>query len=408
MAGTTREFEQMLNEYLTYELLKEEIDKRNFLINKVDKDLGWRGGAIPVPFKAARASSIRYGGLTEEKNISQSKYIRGRIDEPGEMWGSLVFNERDLSEHSGATKEKSFLNRLTDEIDSMIDLMSSQLSINILAGNAAGYITTTARGNTSQAEVSNPEHLEIGQVVTIKSDEGQATVTIDEIDVNESKIKFSPEVPSSTNAIKKGAKVFISNSGGDDNKFVSFRSQLLSASSGGSDTLFGCSKSKYPYLQALEFDGSGINQDNILDTIFDAFIKARKIGKGNANSCVLSYAHGASIMKKLERESGPYRHVGTKASLYGYETITITGAKGKLDFSLVPEMADDLIYMLDWRGIKLHSNNMFQVRKSPEGQKYHVIRTTEGYRYIVDIVFSGQIVVNRPSYQAVIRGIKVQ
>ena len=39
--ATTRTFQSMLNEYLTYDLLKEELIKRDWLLSNIQKDEGF-------------------------------------------------------------------------------------------------------------------------------------------------------------------------------------------------------------------------------------------------------------------------------------------------------------------------------------------------------------------------------
>ncbi len=41
--ATTQTFQTMLNDYLTYDLLKEEYIKRDWLLTNVEKDNGWKG-----------------------------------------------------------------------------------------------------------------------------------------------------------------------------------------------------------------------------------------------------------------------------------------------------------------------------------------------------------------------------
>jgi len=69
--ATTRTFQDMLNQYLPNELLKEEFIKRDYIMTKVDKDDNWKGGALIVPFKSAGASSIAFGSLTAADDIAQ-------------------------------------------------------------------------------------------------------------------------------------------------------------------------------------------------------------------------------------------------------------------------------------------------------------------------------------------------
>ena len=49
--STNRTFQDMLNEYIPNNLLKEELIKRDYILTRVEKDNKWKGGTIPVPFK---------------------------------------------------------------------------------------------------------------------------------------------------------------------------------------------------------------------------------------------------------------------------------------------------------------------------------------------------------------------
>ena len=96
--ATTRTFNDMLNQYLTYDLLKEELVKRDWLLSNIELDNGWQGGSLIVPFKAAGASSVAFGSLSASNDIAEDKYVRGSVDYK-EAWGSLIFNETDLMQH---------------------------------------------------------------------------------------------------------------------------------------------------------------------------------------------------------------------------------------------------------------------------------------------------------------------
>ena len=103
--STTRSFQAMLNEYLPNDLLMEEMLKRDWVLTNIEKDNNWKGGKSIVPFKGQQASSIKMGGLTTSSDIAEYKYVRGSVDDYVEAWGSLIFNHRDLMDHSGRVKE---------------------------------------------------------------------------------------------------------------------------------------------------------------------------------------------------------------------------------------------------------------------------------------------------------------
>ena len=112
--ATLRNFNDMLNQFIGNDLMKEEVVKRDYMLVNCDKEDGWKGGELIVPFYGARASSIAYGSLTAESDIGQSKTVRGSISTQPEVWGSLVFDGRDLQEHNGKVPETTFLKILPD------------------------------------------------------------------------------------------------------------------------------------------------------------------------------------------------------------------------------------------------------------------------------------------------------
>ena len=119
--ATTRTFNDMLNDYLAYDLLQAESIKRNYLLTKVEIDNSWRGGELIVPFRGGNASSISYGSLTDASDVTEDKYVRGAVSGYKEVWGTMKFNARDFMEHNGSVSEQSFLKNLPDTIERFVD-----------------------------------------------------------------------------------------------------------------------------------------------------------------------------------------------------------------------------------------------------------------------------------------------
>src|SRR4051812_34029402 len=115
--GTDRTFQAMLNEYLPIELLKAEMQKRDYLLQKADMEDGWKGGNLVVPFEGQSASSVEFGQLAADSDVSKHKYVRGGIATQPEVWGTMRFEHRDLMEHDGKIPEKTFLKILPGQID---------------------------------------------------------------------------------------------------------------------------------------------------------------------------------------------------------------------------------------------------------------------------------------------------
>ncbi len=404
MAETVRGFQDMLNDYLPNELLREELIKRDYLLSKVEKDDSWKGGPLVVPFKAAGASSVAFGSLTASTDIAEDKYVRGQVDAQKEAWGSMIFNHRDLMEHD-MVSEQNFLKILPGAIEDFMDYLKNVVSVNLL--NGTHFATLTATGGASGTiVVDRPDRFVIGQKVIV-DDSGSSPVTgyvrsivMDTKTITLYDARTSGSLVNYTGySVAEGAKCY--NDGAQDNAFSSLRGALLSSTNGGTSTLYGQTKTTYPYLQAINVDGSDITASNIMEKIFDALTTIRQLGKGNPTDVVMSYKNIGSCMKVIEASKGAFnvKPGSQSASQYGWMEIEVGSVtNGGLKLVGVQEADDDLIMFLDWRALKFHSNGFFRKRKAPDGKEYFEIRNTTGYQYIIDVCLFGELVVIRPSY----------
>lgn len=420
--ATARTFQAMLNDFLPNELLKEELVKRDYLLNKIEKDDTWigasgssgNGGNLIVPFKAAGASSVSYGQLTASNDIAEDKYVRGQISTQPEMWGTMIFNHRDLMEHDKVS-EKNFLKLLPDSINDFMDYLKNVVSVNLLNGAAFAKTTAASTANNGLLTVDRPDRFVVGQKVIIAAT-SPATITayVSTINMN-TRVALvvtarggATPVDFSANNVASGAAIY--NDGAQSAPFSSLRDALLSQANGGSASLYGVTKTDYPYTQAINIDGSGVTAANIVEKIFHAYTQTRKFGKGNPTDIVMSYDNMGYVMAVVEASKGAYNVTpgSQKASQYGWTEIEIGSVTNqRLKFVGVQEMDNDIIMFIDWRGLKFYSNGFFRKRKSPDGIEYFEVRAQSGYQYIIDICLFGDLVVHRPSYMGIMYGINI-
>lgn len=414
MTSTTESFSAMLNEYLPNKLLKEELIKRDWLFLNAEKDNDWLGGDYIVPFEGGKASSIAFGSLTDSSDIAEYKYVRGSISEQPEAWGSLIFNHKDLMRH-GKVSEQNFLQILPGQIEDFLVTMKETFSVNMLG--APNFASVTKAGTADgYLEVDHVERFTIGQKVILHDETGpvsQATYYVTAIDLNggtedasNGKIRVATARGGTTytgvNSYTATAKIYhdgILIADTLTNGFTSLKSSLLSSANGGSASLYGVTKTLYPYLQAKNINGSGVSATNILEKLFDGYTEVRSVGRGMANKILMSYKHLGSCMKAIETQKGAYKVSvnSTKASMFGWTEIEITSVKGTLTIVGIQEMDNDVIMYLDMSAIKIASNNLLQKRKSPEGNEFYEVRATTGYKYIVDVGFMGDLILLAPS-----------
>jgi hypothetical protein len=402
----------MLNDNLNYDLLKEEIQKRVYVLNRAEKDNDWKGGTLPVPFKGAQASSLAFGGLSSSTDIAENVFVRGEITSQPELWGSMIFNHRDFISHDGKVNEQSFLKLLPEIVEDFMDYMKNAVSITMLCGSH--FATLTADGDASgNITVDRPDRFEVGQKVTV--DDGNSSPQdgyVRTINMETSVVTLydarsgGAVVNLSGYTVAQAAKVYYD--GADDGAFTSLKSSLLSSANGGSSTLYGQTKTAYKYLQAIQVSGASITAANIVSKIFDAYTTVLKLSQGGTSKeAVMSWKHLGSVLKVLEAQKGPYHIVqdSMKVTVYGWTEITIMGVAGPLKLVGINEMDDDVIFIMDWSAVKIHSNGYFRKRVGPDGRSYFEVRGTSGYSYIQDVCFFGDLVLNRPSRCGIIYGI---
>lgn len=410
--STTRLFQSMLNQYLPNELLREELVKRDWILQNVERDDSWKGGDLVVPFRGARASSVAFGSLTASTDIAQDVYVRGVISGGyPEVWGSMLFNHKDIIEHDKIS-EQNFLKLLPDTVEDFMDFMKQCVSLSWLNGPAFAKLTTSGTSG-GVIVVDRPERFEIGQKVFLyDSTEGLSPAAyVGSIIIDTATITLYTDRGFGTVLNVAGwttgnvAKVYFD--GSQSNGLTSLKLSCLSATNGGTTQLYGQTKTAYPYLQSINVNGATSTAATILEDIFNAYTVIKNRGKGDPNKVIMSYLRLGYVMTLLEQQKGAY-HIdqkGTRVNAFGWTEITIFGVKGRLDVVGIQEMDDDYMLFLDLRAMKIFTNGFFRKRINPDGREYFEIRNTSGYQYVIDLCMFGDIVLLRPSYCGVLYGL---
>lgn len=440
---TTRTFSGLIKEYMPYDMLREEVVKRDWFLTNSEIDTEFGGGTMYVPFMGAKASSVQYGVYAPEARIKQSQYVKGSITGYKELWGSLKFNDSDLQEHGNM--EKSFLALLPEEIEQFSMHMKERASQAFLNGAWIASVTANSASATGIIAVDKPELLEDGmQVVveeyvagfpTVSESIGNAAATIPDgaaatlafitaIDMNASTCQLvdengtaidlstaGDELEIGPDALTDRPRIYPVNGENTDNQFESLRSSLLTVGNGGAATLYGQTKTAYSYLQALNFNGGSggayeVTSSNILDRIFDAQTRVQKVGKGNPMDILIS-PDNMKFVKRVLEVSRAYEKKDVKASPFGWQEITIGGPTKELTFVQINEIDNDILPIIDKRSWKIFSNGMFERRQDPDGKEYFTVRGANGFVYIVDIRFFAQLVWHAPSYNGILHGVDI-
>lgn len=410
--STNRDFQSMLNQFLPLDLLKQEFIKRDYLMQKVDHVENWKGGELIVPFQGQHASSIEFGQLAAQNDIAKYKYIRGSITTQPEVWGTLLFNHRDLMEHDGKIPESTFLKILPDQIDSMMMYFKMVVSTHLLGG--PHFATATVDGTAGGVlGVDRIDRFTKDQKVVLQDNNTAAAsyyvinVNVYDETITVSATRGGAAADISAYTVAQAAKVY--HPGAATAGMTSLGSQLLSAANGGSANLFGQVKTDWDFLQSVQIDGTAVSASNILEKIFDGYVKRMRLAKGGkAPEVLMSFKHFGSVLKLLETQKGPFNVVPNSRSVnvYGWDTIEVGSVSGQvIKLVGIQEMEDSKIFYLDWSSIKFYSNGLFKRRKAPDGKEYYEVRETTGYFYILDHCLFGDLVCTAPWKNAVMYGI---
>ncbi len=420
----TSAFDNMLNEYLAVDLLKNELKKQDYFLSKVDMDEDAKGGTVPVPFEGQYASSIAFGALTDDTDIADYKYVRGTLAPTVEATATIKFNEKDLRSHDGKINESSFLKILPNQVNDFVSTFRCAVSINAL--NGPHLATATVDGTAGGVlEVDHIERLTLDQKLVL--DDGNSsplTCYVIGIDVNAGTLDKGAVTLSATRGgaaadisaytVAQGAKLY--HPGAQATSFSSIKSQLLSAANGGPSSLFGQTKASYVHLQATQVDGSAVSASNILQKLFDGAARRQQIARGSGSmEIVMSLKHMGSVITLLETgggannpAQGKYNVIpgSRKISAYGWSEIMIGSPAGDmLKLVGVLDMDDDWIWYCDWDSVTFFSNGGLKRLKTPEGIQYFTKRSTSGYIYILDHVFQGDVAVKAPYKHAIMHSI---
>lgn len=403
--ATTASFNDMLKRYMPYELLVEEMKKRSYFWNKVDKDQDWVGGTLEVPFEGGEASSMSFGSLTAASDIAEGTYVMGTLSTQPELWGTMKFNEKDLDRHGDM--EKSYLKLVPGKIDQFVRRMQERVSIMLLGDGSVAKLT--ADGANGSITVDHPERFSIGEKIYVDDDNSAASAAgyVTAININTGVLTVK-DARSSGSALDltayttgQNAKVYLD--GAQSNGFTGLRTQLLSASNGGASTIAGVTKATYPHLQAVNVDGSGFTAATILADLFEAFFVVHKLGKGNPGEILVSFDIFKEISNQLELTK--QASITDKAAGYGWRSVTLLGVDGEMKVTAIREMPSNTAYIMDWSALKFFGHKFFDRKRHLNGDEFFLVRNTTGYEYIVDCKFYGDLLVHKPSHCGVIHSI---
>jgi len=434
----------MINDYLTTDVLRAELPNRMYLLEKVKKDESWVGGngtqGYVVPFVGGAASSVSFGSLSASNDIAEDQDVRGTVTVQPELWGSMKFNEKDFMQHEGKKRDISLIGSIKRQIDPFMNFVKMGLSDVLLGGPHFATVTALTDAANGVIAIDRIEKVTLKQKIVVREaatpsavagyiqaiNKNAGTITLHTTRAGGAVLDLTAAGPL-TAALLVGDKLYYDGlvntaTGAIQNQFSSLRDVLLSAANGGSTTLYGQTKTSYPFLQALNIDGSAgdyiITAGNIVEKLFyihalETGVKAKQLNGKMCDNYLVSPKNYAAIKIALEAYKGQYftEPGNAKANAYAWKEITVGSKAGDMvTISMVPELANDIIPCVNWDSMVLASNGFFKFHEDPQAPgklKYFEERATTGYTYIVDIAFMGDLINICPESNSIIYNVSI-
>ena len=339
------------------------------------------------------------------------------------MYNAMIFNHKDLDSDN---PKANFMRLYPQKLKQFTQFISSLLSQMLLNGPAITPFKAVADGgvdpvaNDGSIFVEYPERLRIGQKVAIHDDvknllsaayiKNIVIATGEVIVASNITLATVVDFSASGNQVTEANNASLYVPGGDPvtgNNFTSLSSILLPSGVGdGSASLYGITKTSYPFLQAQSFSGAAIDEDNILDELMDRFVDVSRLGQGDPSIIVMSLKHANSISKLIkENFRSSYSMSAPKKVGFGQKSFALQGPEGDIEILAIREMNDDIMYILDWSSLVFAGSKFFEPMDYGNGRNFYIDRATTGVKYITDLKFYGDLVCLNPSHNGVIYSI---
>ena len=412
----TADFAAMINEYLPNKLMQQELKKRDFLFNQVEEDKNWKLGNYIVPFTSAVSSSVKFGSLTDLSDISKEKEVRGVISAHKEVWGTMLFEAKDIMINDKIS-EQNFLRILPDQIERHMNYFKQVLGQNFLSGSAIEELTANGTAG-GLATVGNPERYELDQLLNFSSDVvvGPIVGYVSAINVNTGVLTIvtarggATPVDLSTLLTVDNAKVY--NDAQKADGFSSVIDLLKPLSAGGPANIYGVAKTSTKYTQAIHVDGSAFVAADLLKNIFKTYVKIRKVGGGKPNQVLMSYNNYAACVNAIENQKGAFNVIPmtSKMEVFAWDQITVGGflSNGEpVTLVALQEMNDSDMIFFDKSTFVIASNGGLRKHKTPDGIEFYTTRQSTGYKYVIDTCLMGDLICKAPYKNGIVTGLNI-
>lgn len=401
----TSNFDVLLKEYAPNDLLKNEVSRINWFLNKLKKDTQWPLGQYQIPLETQEASRFEWGALPAANDIPIAAYAKPYVSAPKQLLGSMIFDQVDLERHSGDMK-KSFLSILPSKINQFAERMSEQINMGILSDGSICPVTANCTvGGLVTVGKSRVTLFTGGQKIQLLGTGGATLKTgyVRNIDVNAGTFLVynaatgGAVVDLSAMTLALATKVYAV--GATVERATSLVDICFSAANGGADTLYGGSLVKsasavfQPYYSDLSSATTGAT---FLTALYDALYECEEMGRGGIQKEVLLPYQAFKAVAKANEGNRKYE-MGKTESIYGTSSVKLTGPHGDMTVRAARGIPVDKAFFVDYNALTIASRGELIKKANPmSDQEAFEIRNTTGFQYIVDKKAEFELIVTNP------------
>lgn len=328
---------------------------------------------------------IGAGAETDElPKAAGNNYVQF-VSELKNLYGKIELSDKAIraSENSAG----AFVNLLNDEMEGLIKASSFNFG-RMIFGDGSGLLAKiTEVGTTKVLTCDSVRNLIEGMVIDIyngdtKVDGGLRITYVDRVNK-----KVYIAFPSSYDkTIKSGYTLYVQNSKGFE---ISGLGKIFS----NSDTLYGVSRTEYPWLSPYTKTNAGEISDSLIQSAID-FLDEVSGSQVNYIAC------SSQVRRAYQEYLGAYRrNIDVMELAGGYKAITYNGIPVVADRFV----EDDAMYLLNTDEFTLHQLCDW---KWLEGEDGRVLKQNAGYpTYTATLVKYAELVCDKPNGQAKISGI---
>ena len=423
--------------------------KRSAMYDALTKSADWLGvsssgsdkRSYKVEFLAGGTGNVRMGGLSASAAIQKAKPVVGLVQSYKDITMSLMFNEKDLEDFEIGSKgyENKVMVSVARQIEGNTQNTKNRIEDQFINGGIVCNVTSIANAATGILVVDRPEKLKIGDNVQLaaadaSSDKNKQVFVIG-INKNTKAVTFSltqggsagnisTYVASTAALTKIAVDGTVDSAGAITGALDGIKPVLLSAANGGDATYLGLTKTAYPFLQALNINGSTYTSSDILQNIFQSWsteiaLQLTEFKGKKAKNLQVSPLNYAKIAQSYEFHKGSFRkNDDPTLKVFDASKMTIASMEtgGELTFERNESLSDDVMYGLNMESWRLISNKALSYRKGeiqPSGYLGYSWYTERvagdggGYTHILDGGMSAQIVCGSPESNFVIHGLSL-